>query len=292
MYTHQNFCLHTFKGKIWAISPGKAAYAFELPSNRLEQGNYRVLGVPENYKLIAELSMVPRAPNTILLLGSPDICSEYLCGFKNASDFLTCMRSLSVDSSLSNKWHKLNRSSFLTFTLLWQFHLDQKGLKSQIAYACHPLKPYFDFLGCSDSFFPTSFISEVVEPRWFMTPESPNRLSKAKSFFSLHKNQFQAAYADSEILLTKNVEKTKNLFILDKLADNCLGDNPIVVEHKKRVEGISNPTDAKRKLLCLYFEFLLRHWLEKLNYPMSFDPSKFFTSKSSEQAYLKYFGAT
>lgn len=288
MYSNPNFCLHTdLKGKVWQVSPGKGITEFVFPSNRLEPGVYRVLGLPQNYKLIAELSYVARSPTISLLVGSPLVYSSHF-EKEDVEKFLTHMRSLSVDESLSNCWHRINRTSFMTFVLLSQLKQENFGVKTQIAYACHPMKPYFDFLGCQTELMPVSLIAEIVDPRWYLHPEKPHRLSRLKSHFRLHRNQFGLDDKSS----FKGLQATKNMLVLLAMLKVLPSTNALALENEHRQHSNTSPLEKRRSLCCLYLNFLIRHWLLELDYPVSFDTDKYFLCDSAKDAYLEYFGAS
>lgn len=291
-YDFSTFGLHAgLDGKIWKAETGKANTEFFPTRSRIEPGTYRVIGVKQNYKLIAEVfPLLKSVPDTYFLVGSPSICSQYSCNADEPEEVLTCVRSLLVCDSLVNCWHRINLCSFSTFMLLQFFLEEGLGTKTKIIYAHHPLRPYFDFIGLSQEHLAVSFIDEIVDPRWYLNLQRPHRLSKLESYFGLKEKQFFAITNDPR-LIPRSPLTAKKLHLLDAMAKSLPTDSCLRKEHAMRVK--SKHMTIPQQHLCflkLCFGFLIRHWLQALDSSMLFDPEKFFSDTVGLIRYQKMFG--
>ena len=287
-----NFCLHAgADGKIWKAETGQDNAEFFSTRSRIEPGTYRVIGVKQNYRLIAEVfPLLKNVPDTYFLVGSPVICSQYSCRIDDPAEFLTCIRSLSVCDSLVNCWHRINLCSFSTFMLLQFFLEEGLGTKTKIIYAHHPLKPYCDFMGLSQDHLAISFIDEIVDPRWYLNLQRPQRLSKLESYFGLKEKQFFAITNDPR-LIPRSPLTAKKLHLLNAIAKSLPADSCLRKEHVSRVKN--KHLTVQQQHLCflkLCFGFLIRHWLQSVDSSMAFDPERFFSDNVVLIKYQKTFG--
>lgn len=291
-YNFSTFCLHAgADGKSWKAETGKEDAEFFSARSRIEPGTYRVIGVKQNYRLIAEVfPLLKNVPDTYFLVGSPHICSQYSCDADRPEEVLTCVRSLSVCDSLVNCWHRINLCSFSTFMLLQFFLEEGLGTKTKILYAHHPLKPYFDFIGFSQEHLAISFIDEIVDPRWYLNLQRPQRLSKLESYFGLKEKQFCAITNDPR-LIPRSPLTAKKLHLLTAIVKSLPENSCIRKEHAIRVKSKHLSIEQQQlSLLKTCFGFLVRHWLQALDSSMVFDPEKFFSDTVGIIKYQKTFG--
>jgi len=272
MSRRETICLHTDKqGKAWILqengTPEKLAQFSSYVS--LKPGTYRVIGVPENFWLIAELySRLSRmVVESTLLVGAKTVCSNQ----SNVQDVLSCISTLEVHDSLFNCWHRMDNSLFNHYLLLsLNATKEKKGILH--LYQNHCMRSVFNFLGMHSETIAVKFLKTIYDPRWYLNVKNPYNLSSFERMFGLKKSSSKAAKANF-VLLNELKSNSKDSHFLSKkfLASKSNADQ----------EFFEN-----RQLL----HFLVRNWLTTLGCQSYFNPEVFFSSKQDVENYRRKIG--
>lgn len=278
-------CLHTDQaGTLWCVTaqgiirplPGP------LPPIPLRAGVYRVIAVPENYRLITELysSLISKETNATLLVGSPDICPHQ---GQDAAQILSGLTVLSVHNSLCNTWHAMNSHSYNNFLLLRAQHERQTADQLEVVYSNHHLRSVFQFLGLHQVELAARLTALIGDPRWYINPQCPYSMDRLESYFGLKPSQFRATWnLLTSISIDSRAERTLFLWrVLNTLPEN----NHIERELPKGGTSF----DRKRRACRLLLGFVARNWLAEVLHSGYFDPYKFFQRADARDSYISQF---
>lgn len=277
MKRSETTCLHMDQsGIIWGMTPQGAARPIlsQDLDKVLRAGSYRIVGLPENYRLITQLYalLVRRKAKAPIWVGSPEVCPRRNC----APDLiLSCLSVLEVHDNLHTRWHAVINETYNNFLLLGT--LQQEGfsdLTTQI-YNSHCLRPFCQFLGLNDVGLAIELIAHIVDPRWYINPSRPYRMSRLESYFGLVPTQ----------LKTQRPARQRRFEALAEAFDALPSDSPLWGEVAARAESKSGRVRGYRMLLG----FLARNWLARLTTLDHFDPTRFFVRPESRTLYIRQF---
>ncbi len=273
------------EGKVWSLAAGETPSVVEdTKFQSMADANYRVLGTKANYDLITSLYPVMQQNDTAkqLFVGSPNICSDHSAA--NPEDILLCLTSLSVHDVLPHCWHTVGGKTFNTFLLLKYFEDEGLTNVAKLIFNQHCLRKYFEFIGQDSPLLSVELISEIVDPRWFISHGNSYKLSKVENYFGLKQKALQSLFREDALIL--NTSPTdRRLLILVNFVKN-LSDDSFLSEKAKHLDGSSKTYFMCRQVL----NFIVRNWLVELELQNYFSPDKFFTDKETKQEYQNRFG--
>jgi hypothetical protein len=158
----------------------------------------RVIGTASNARLI--LQLYGHKLNNVLR--SLEVCSPLCC--ESAEDrrdpevTLYNMRSFTAPGSLGG-WHEFGPKDIFSYTLAAHFHTtDKVGDDQRKMMALHPAWPALSFVAGVDQDACAQLIGTLIDPRWYIDTDDPDRCSKLEQFLGLnpvvqgeleHKNQ-------------------------------------------------------------------------------------------------------
>lgn len=274
----EHTCLHMDQvGTIWGMTPqgvAKPVLSQDL-ENVLRAGAYRIVGLPVNYHLITQLYalLIRRKAKAQVWVGSPEVCPGRNC---DPAPLLSCLSVLEVHDNLHHRWHTLNSETYNNFLLLNT--LQEEGfsdLTLQI-YNSHCLRPFCQFIGVNDAKAAIELIAHIGDPRWYINPSRPYRLSRIESYFGLVPTQF----SDS-----RDTARRRRFQVLAAAFESLPNDSLLWGEVAMRPQAkIANLRGYK-----LLLGFLIRNWLTRLTPLDHFDPGKFFIRPEARSFFVRQF---
>tara|TARA_R110000751_G_scaffold1985_5_gene7607 strand:- start:22937 stop:23809 length:873 start_codon:yes stop_codon:yes gene_type:complete len=284
VYFKQSNCLHTDeKGTYWHIDKqGRHSKFLGLESTKaLDSGPYRVIGCPDNYRLITELHLrFNRQDNeAAVYVGSPLVGKGRSC----TRDTLNCISVLDVQDNLSCRWHKLSGQGFTTFLLLQAWKESVLGDLVKTVYKTHCLSSHFDFIGVSRA-NALQLISQIVDPRWFINSNRPMRMQSLEAYFGLTPRLFNKAWK-AGLEIKPNDTTVRAAFLMNVVGS--LKDESCLRQASKRLDAENITRHSCKRLL----NYVFRNWLEAAGLKGYFDPEKFFKTYDSRVDYYHRFGS-
>lgn len=278
-------CLHTDQdGTLWCVTSHGIVCPLpgSLPPIPLRAGIYRVVGVPDNYRLITELYsvLISKDTNATLLVGSPPVCQgrEH-----DVEQILSGISVLDVHNSLCNTWHAMNSHSYNNFLLLRAQHEQETVDELNLIYTHHFLRPVFQFLGLHQVDLAAQLTALIGDPRWYLNPQCPYRLDRLESYFGLKPSQFRTAW---NLLTNISIDsRTKRTLFLWKVL-NTLPENNYI---ERELPQGGTAFDRKRRACRLLLGFVARNWLAEVTHSGYFDPYKFFQRAEARDSYISQF---
>lgn len=281
-----SICLHTEdNGDYWYIDTrGRYAVFDKLDTTvTLRPGVYRVLGCPENYRLITELHsrLSRQEAEAQVYVGAAKICNKRKTTVKEA---LSCISVLKVHDSLSHQWHAVTSKSFNNYLLLRAY--EEEGFSDLVkaVFKHHCLCEHFEFLGVP-MHYAIQLMSMIVDPRWFISVNRPMRMQPFETYFGLAPADFGKAW-DAKLAKSFTVKSVRTAFLMHTLreaTDDCFIRKMVVSAGVKGVE---------RQGCKLLVGYVVRNWLEELGLKGYFDPDKFFGQSGLQAEYCHRFGNT
>ncbi len=174
------------KGQIWydldaerPVNSHLNAEEFAVSEIAMSARRVRVLGVPRNAALIAQLYMATQSgPLRQMQIGSPTVCHPYSLLDLTAEHVLRQMRLLNWAPSCGG-WHDAREIDAITYTVaaIPDAQLKASGIESSLRR--HPVAKVLEFLGVEDLTIIANLVRSILDPRWYVDrtqPNSPNRL--------------------------------------------------------------------------------------------------------------------
>jgi hypothetical protein len=290
-------CIHTdHDGTTWAITPEgiPTQVTGKYRPSKLLAITYRVIGVPQNYKLIISLylALLSKEIKGRLLVGSPSVCHRY----QNSSlQLLNCISVLNPHDNLPHTWHTVDSTSYRNFLLL-QIKQDQiydasTKIKDRVQhwYLQHITYPFWQFLKIEQhSDLVLDILASIVDPRWYFNVKHPNRLTRLDSHFGL--------MTFAKFSKFWNLRMRKKTAKLDAKQDRARllveavkalpADSPLLLDIACDITNKKDVHKACKRLL----HFIVRNWLAGSMEHAEFDPRVFFSNKLVKDNFLKQFG--
>jgi len=259
---------------IWGMTPQGVAKPVKLRDLEevLRAGNYRVVGLPTNYGLITELHalLMRRKAKAQIWIGSPEVCPRKNC---QPAPLLSCLSVLEVHDNLHHRWHLLSSETYNNFLLLRALHDEGFSDLTGAIYNSHCLKPFCQFVGLTDWKLATNVIASIGDPRWYLNPKRPYRMTRLESYFGLIRSQ---------LVDKRNVLRQQRRVALMQVLDSLPNDNwlwsELAARSLQRVDGCK-----------LLLGFLVRNWLTQLTPLDHFDPDRFFQHQEAKLSYFNQF---
>lgn len=278
-------CLHTHAGgSVWGVAGQGVAKPLPgfLSSIPVRTGVYRVIGLPENYRLITELhaAMVGKETGAQLWVGSPQLCCQQN---GTVEQVLSCISVLDVHNSLCHSWHGMDSTSYNNFLLL---RTQQEGEDLELMehiYSYHVTRPLFQFLGLNQPELAIELIGMIGDPRWYINPQRPYRLDRLESYFGLHPTQFAQSW-DADFSTPLSPQHRRSVFLW-KLLRALPPESFVLKEFAGLTFRFQDKLAACRRILG----FVARNWLDELTNLGYFDPDVFFRQPEARDQYLRQF---
>lgn len=273
---HEHTCLHMdSEGIVWGMTPQGIAKPVKLRDleQLLRAGDYRVVGLPSNYRLITELHalLTRRKAKAQIWIGSPEVCPGKNC---QPAPLLSCLSVLEVHDNLHHRWHPLSSETYNNFLLLRALHDEGFSDLTATIYNSHCLKPFCQFVGLTNPKKAADLISNIGDPRWYLNPRRPYRMSKLESYFGL---------ATAQLSDRKNTLRQARLSSVIAALDSLPSDSWF------REELLTRPSADKYRGCKLLLGFLVRNWLTQLTPLDHFDPDRFFQRPEAKLSFVSQF---
>lgn len=145
----------------------------------------RVVGSPENVTVILALfAMKQNRRLETLEVGSP-LCCESAEERKDPETVLYRMRSFNVAASLGG-WHEFTVRDYTSYGLAAVNAADRLTVENAARYVrSHPSYPSLTFISDLDTLACSKVIGLILDPRWFVDTDDPNRGAKLEQFLGL-----------------------------------------------------------------------------------------------------------
>lgn len=278
-------CLHTHAGgDVWGVAGQGVAKPLPgfLSAIPVRGGAYRVIGLPENYRLITELhaAMVGKETGAQLWVGSPRLCCQQN---GTVEQVLSCISVLDVHNSLCHSWHGMDSASYNNFLLL---RTQQEGEEVELMehiYSYHVTRPLFQFLGLNQPELAIALIGMIGDPRWYINPQRPYRLDRLESYFGLHPTQFAQSW-DADFSTPLSPRNRRSVFLWKLM--RALPPESFVL---KELQGLTFRFQDKLAACRRILGFVARNWLDELTNLGYFDPDVFFRQPEARDQYLRQF---
>jgi len=154
----------------------------------------RVLGSARNAPLIIALHREATSQRFSLQVSSPRVCSR--ADFSNPEIVLHRMQSVAGPASTGG-WHEVSEADVASYALANSV-LEAKGIATADAVALlprHPTWQAISFLPTAQQSYAALLLSAIVDPRWFIDPGSPSKLSRLYEFLGLSKRNFELLHS-------------------------------------------------------------------------------------------------
>lgn len=290
-------CLHVdYDGATWGITPDGIPVQVSgkyRPSSMLAT-TYRVIGVPQNYKIISSLylSLLRQEIKGNLLVGSPCVC----CRYKNSSiQLLNCISVLTPYDNLPHTWHNVDSTSYRNFLLLQvrQEHSCDPSVKLrdrlQYCYSQHVTYPFWQFLKIEQQHdLVLSILAAIVDPRWYFNVRHPHRLTRLDNYFGLMPfSKFCRFWNLYELKNTADLDvKEERSRLLVEVVKALPEDSPLLLDVSCDTTNMKDMHRSCRRLL----HFVTHNWLASSMEYAEFEPRVFFINKAVKDSFLTQFG--
>lgn len=276
-------CLHTdCSGVVWGMTPRGVAGPIKPTSlaSRLSSGVYRVIGAPENYRLITELysTLIGKELNARLLVGSPHLCS----GRKpTVEQVLSGVSILSVHDAVHNSWHRIDSKGYNNFLLLRTYQEEGVNDLLEHIFEYHESRAAFRFLGLTCNKLILQLLSAIGDPRWYLNAQRPYRMSRLESYFGLLPVQFHQAWSGSNLM--SSCPRAKRTLLVLAIVRALPADSFVFSELGRGGRESGRMLQACRIVLG----FVARSWLAGLANSGYLDPNVFFRRAEVRNRYLQ-----
>ena len=213
--------LHTdSEGAVWCGQNGVRAVNSKLvPEEFVTHNSFRtaklvrIMGVHDNADLIVTAynaqkrlnsSRTPARSalsmsNVRLEVGSPLICPVKALR-KDPVEVLQRMWQTDTASRLSANWRTVDANLFNSYLL--SMSVGEVSDKSAAIFRYHPTASIFKYLSDYDISACMKFVSEVLDPRWFLHPDRPHRTTRLNRFLGLTPSVFKAIFSGNAAEMT------------------------------------------------------------------------------------------
>ena len=253
----------------------------------------RTIGSPENSKLLLAMyekhKKAPMLAKRSIWLASPAICPIA----KLRADPVEVLRRMGqpdTTARISANWHLMRAVDFNAHLLRISVDRDwdTQGIteKSKVIFQYHPA---FAALSFFESVYlnPTiKIMSLILDPRWYVHSERPNRLSKLMRFLGLTPRNF---------LTHGKGQKRYNADYDTFVVDSWYKDGPVDYDSPRNFlwrifRHHGGGEKGKLRASEEFIRFVILHWLQDLSHSKSrlFDPTLFFKTSEEIKAYNEH----
>lgn len=175
------------EGHVWFALGRSAAVESTLDAEHFVAGHaspqwrVRVLGTAANAPLIRELM---RIPSMQLEIGGPQL-TECPRGQSDPPVILHAMRQCHLPASLGG-WHAATAHDRTVYCLLAYLQAHAFDELSNAMLCNHPAWYGLGYIPHVNKERCATLLNEIVDPRWFIDPNAPNRTSRLFAYLGLH----------------------------------------------------------------------------------------------------------
>lgn len=194
-------------------------------------------------------------------------------------------------SRISANWRIVDSDLFNSYLL--STSVDEVSDKSSAIFRYHPTASIFKYLEAYDTSSCMKFVSEVLDPRWFLHPDRPHRMTRLNRFLGLTPRVFRAIFSGNATEMTgaHNISRAIvvnscwNVGDLDAV-DCSAPRNFLWRIYRERGYGWKGALAASTS----FVRFIGLQWRDKLSGSRRnlFDPSVYFHSQEEVDSYLYY----
>jgi|TARA_R110000824_G_scaffold304281_5_gene492103 hypothetical protein len=248
----------------------------------------RAMGTAENSKLL--LAMYERHKKAPVLakrniwLASPLICPTKQLR-DDPSEVLYRMWQSDTTARVSANWHLMNAVDFNTHLLRVSVDRDQleHGItdKARVIFQYHPTFSALAFFDQIDLNCSIRMLALILDPRWYVHAERPNRLSKVMNFLGLRPASFRSGTAEQ----SDSADVVCGSWCTHVPSEASYGIPCNFLHRISRYHG--GGVRGQLKASEAFVRFVVLHWLQDLSYTKSklFDPTLFFKTEAEVIAY-------
>jgi len=290
-------CIHIdHDGTTWVITPEgiPTQVIGKYRPSKLLSTVYRVIGIPQNYKIIISLylALISKEIKGKLLVGATSICHRY---HNSSLQLLNCVSLLNAHDNLPHTWHNVDSASYRNFLLLQvkqeQIYDSSPKLQDRVQhwYSQHVTYPFWQFLKIEQhSDLLIDILASIVDPRWYFNVNHPNRLTRLDSHFGLMPFANFSKFWNLRIR-KKTAEldaKQDRTRLLVEAVKALPSDSPLLLDYSCDITDKKDVHKTCKRLL----HFIVRNWLAGTMEHADFDPRVFFSNKQVKDSFLKQFG--
>jgi len=290
-------CIHIdHDGTTWVTTPEgiPTQVIGKYRPSKLLSTVYRVIGIPQNYKLIISLylALISKEIKGKLLVGAPSVCHRY---HNSSLQLLNCVSVLNAHDNLPHTWHTVDSASYRNFLLLQvkqeQIYDSSSKLQDRVQhwYSQHVTYPFWQFLKIEQhSDLLIDILASIVDPRWYFNVNHPNRLTRLDSYFGLMPFANFSKFWNLRIR-KKTAEldaKQDRARLLVEAVKALPADSPLLLDFSCDITDKKDVHKTCKRLL----HFIVRNWLAGTMEHADFDPRVFFSNKQVKDSFLKQFG--
>ncbi len=145
----------------------------------------RVLAIEENAALICAL-YARREDAIAVELGRPARFAWHNILQVGPREVLFNVRQFDNDPPSRGGWHRMTDDDLPSYQLAAHFHAGGSyNATAAAALAAHPVFPAASFIGHLDMGKLAELVAAVIDPRWFVTTDSPGRFGRLKCYLGL-----------------------------------------------------------------------------------------------------------
>jgi len=313
-------------GKVWAVDGNGLpkvvcqdvnAYIDDLLDNGSKNKLIRILAAPVNYSLISGFYTAKQEK----LVESVQVAGPTLMQKNRPESSLIRMRLCTLPPSLGG-WHEMTNDDFIVYTmgthiemcksLSYRFKKDGTPTASTLKkvkefdttigwlMARHSMFKRLSFIDDINPVMLGRLVGSIGDPRWFVDPDRPDRLSRLFSWVGLHGPVKSACKAIRRIEATICWEGTDTYGFRsynsdpDKLSAKLNDPGCFILKYASDKWGSDFKKWPYEKITKYFIKFLRLSWLDSI-YPYPnpwmeplFDYSQFFKNKNDLDAFKKF----
>lgn len=249
----------------------------------------RALGTPDNSRLLLEMyerhRNAPALARRQILIASPNLCPVRSL-VQDPEEVLRRIWQPDVTARIAANWHSMGPVNFNAHMLELSVRSNKEITeKSRTIFRYHPVFSVLSFFEQVDVDFVIRLVCLIIDPRWFINTERPNRLSKVMRFSGLTPANFSESddswgrYRDRSLLV-------RGSWCVDDIPDIDAPRNFVwrILEHH------GGSSTGMLKASQSFLRFLVLHWMQELRSSKRplFDPVLFFKTEAEVAAYNEY----
>lgn len=288
-------------GIVWCGQNGVGAYCTDFSPDEFVATSVfktapvvRVMGSAENSKLLLTMyekhKKAPALAKRKIWLASPAICPTKRLR-DDPTEVLHRMWQSDTTARISANWHVMDAVDFNAYLLRMSVDRDWTGEgitdKARVIFQYHPAFSALTFLETVDIPLAVKMLSLILDPRWYVHAERPNRLSKLMRFMGMTPANFK-----DDLREHSGHDRSRAAVVCNSwFRKGCVDYNSprsflwrIFVHHGGGHVGKLKASEA-------FIRFIVLHWLENLHavtYSTNrklFDPELFFKTSKEIRAY-------
>lgn len=249
----------------------------------------RVVGVPANAPLVVRLYELKLRDE----LAGVEVCSPLVCSAaadrQNPEKVLFNMRRWNLAGTVGG-WHEVTRADYVAYAMV---SLVRGGAPMDRLLAFLPEHPAAAALSfaCHDAVAMVRMLAGIVDPRWFVDPEAPDRPAKLLTFLGLDPATERTTGG------RRSLHRNRNREVLSAWMSGPEVGQPAGYFKRFRqdlVDGGESEWKADLRTSQRFAQFLRQTWMAAL-YPMPnawaeplFEAGKFFRRPAEEMAFTAH----